>query len=39
MIVSNSKIVTITSGTKFAYFPGKLIKAQYKFEEISIDED
>ncbi|CAD8097972.1 unnamed protein product [Paramecium primaurelia] len=39
MIVTNSKIITITPGTKFSYFPGKLIKVQYKFEEISLDED
>ncbi|CAD8193801.1 unnamed protein product [Paramecium octaurelia] len=39
MIVTNSKIGTITPGTKFSYFPGKLIKVQFQFEVISVDED
>ncbi|CAD8169287.1 unnamed protein product [Paramecium pentaurelia] len=39
MIVQQSMIETIVSGTKFAYFPGKMIKVEYEFGEISVDED
>ncbi|CAD8092588.1 unnamed protein product [Paramecium primaurelia] len=39
MIVKQSKIQTISSGTRFSYFPGKLIKVEYEYSEISIDDD
>ncbi|CAD8197264.1 unnamed protein product [Paramecium pentaurelia] len=39
MIVKQSKIQTISSGTRFSYFPGKLIKVEYEYGEISIDDD
>ncbi|CAK67646.1 unnamed protein product (macronuclear) [Paramecium tetraurelia] len=39
MIVTNSKIGIITPGTKFSYFPGKLIQIKFQFEDIPEDED
>ncbi|CAD8094306.1 unnamed protein product [Paramecium primaurelia] len=39
MIVKQSMISTILSGTKYSYFPGKMILVEYEFGEISVDED
>ncbi|CAD8172126.1 unnamed protein product [Paramecium pentaurelia] len=39
MIVKQSMISTITQGTKFSYYPGKMIQVEYEFGEISVDED